>query len=80
MTIAVVVHSQALQDILDDDEDIGAMYLGRKAAAKEAAAERSRSGVNGNGPGSRSTTQDDELLVAEAMVHTHPTPRALSSP
>ncbi|EIE24723.1 hypothetical protein COCSUDRAFT_62141 [Coccomyxa subellipsoidea C-169] len=55
--------NKALQDILDDDEDIAAMYLGRKAAAREAAAARSDTG----GDATQNASQDDELLVAEAL-------------
>ncbi|KAK9909360.1 hypothetical protein WJX75_001012 [Coccomyxa subellipsoidea] len=59
----LVIVRKALQDILDDDEDIAAMYLGRKAAAKDAAAARSDTG----GDATRNASQDDELLVAEAL-------------
>lgn len=65
LQVAFYVAWQALQDILDDDEDIAAMYLGRKAAAREAAAARSDTG----GDATQNASQDDELLVAEALVH-----------
>ena len=54
---------QALQDILDDDDDIGAMYLSRKARAKEQAASNQRATTGTTGaPGGG----DDEVLVASA--------------
>ncbi len=56
---------QALNDLLEDDEDIAAMYLTRKAAAKAAAAARAEKRADA----SRSASQDDELLVADAEVH-----------
>lgn len=55
---------------MDDDEDIAAMYLGRKAAAKDAAAARSDTG----GDATRNASQDDELLVAEPLVQSCPWP------
>lgn len=56
---------QALNDLLEDDEDIAAMYLTRKAAAKAAAAAHAEKRADA----SRSASQDDELLVADAEVH-----------
>ena len=54
---------QALQDILDDDDDIGAMYLSRKARAKEQALSNQRAT---NGPAGAPGGGDDEALVASA--------------
>jgi hypothetical protein len=61
---------QALQEILDDDEDIAAMYLGRKAAAKLRAARHAEEPT--------SASQDDELLVAGALVCMQHMPAASS--
>ena len=54
---------QTLQDILDDDDDIGSMYLSRKARAKEQASSNQHA-TNGTAviPGGA----DDEVLVAGA--------------
>ena len=54
---------QALQDILDDDDDIGAMYLSRKARAKEQASSNQRAP---NGTAGTPSGRDDEVLVASA--------------
>ncbi|BDA42583.1 magnesium transporter MRS2-B [Coccomyxa sp. Obi] len=58
----LVIVRKALNDLLEDDEDIAAMYLTRKAAAKAAAAARAEKRADA----SRSASQDDELLVADA--------------
>ena len=52
---------QALQDILDDDDDIGSMYLSRKARAKQRlqAAVSEPESISKHGG-------DDEVLVAHA--------------
>ncbi|CAL8467760.1 g7298 [Coccomyxa elongata] len=57
----LVIVRKALNDLLEDDEDIAAMYLTRKAAAKAAAAARAEKRADA----SRSASQDDELLVAD---------------
>lgn len=52
---------QALQDILDDDDDIGSMYLSRKARAKQrsqTATSQAETAAKHGG--------DDEVLVAHA--------------
>ena len=54
---------QALQDILDDDDDIGAMYLSRKAGAKEQASSNQRAT---NGSAGAPGGGDDAVLVASA--------------
>ncbi len=52
---------QALQDILDDDDDIGSMYLSRKARAKQ----RSQAATSQAETASKHAG-DDEVLVAHA--------------
>lgn len=52
---------QALQDILDDDDDIGSMYLSRKARAKQ----RSQAAVSQD-ESAPAHGGDDEVLVAHA--------------
>ena len=66
---------QALQDILDDDDDIGSMYLSRKARAKGQA---SRAQQAPNGAAAMSGGGDDEVLVARAEDQVCPLPELLN--
>jgi len=59
----VLVPDQAIQDILDDDDDIAAMYLTRKATLKARAATDASEGHT-----VACDKQDDVVLVSEAAV------------